>query len=200
MQAEAQSAFNAFIDDQRKLPGKLTVTLVQFDTEYEVVWNAKNVSKKMKPYKLEPRGCTALYDAVGKAINATGEYLEGLSEANRPEKVLFGVLTDGAENASHEFSAASIKEMITHQTEKYSWEFNFLAANQDAITSASDIGIAHSNAMGYAGTGKGVAAAFACYSTGAINYRGGAVRGIVLDDVAPDEDSQSVCKNNSVKN
>jgi hypothetical protein len=34
-----------------------------------------------------------------------------------------------------------VKARITHQTEKYNWEFQYLAANQDAFASGADLGI-----------------------------------------------------------
>ena len=190
MKDEAQNSFNQFIKDQKKLPGKLTVTLVQFDNKYEVVWNARN-AKKVGKYTLTPRGGTALLDAIGQAVASTGEYLRDLSEDARPDKVMFGVLTDGCENASQEFTGSAIKEMVEHQTEKYSWEFNFLAANQDAILGAGQMGIHRSNAMNFAATGRGIASAMCAYSTGADNYRRGLSANIGLADVASDEDSQN---------
>ena len=36
---------------------------------------------------------------------------------------------------------ADINQRITHQTAKYSWEFLFLGANQDAIATAAHLGI-----------------------------------------------------------
>lgn len=45
------------------------------------------------------------------------------------------------ENASHRYSSAEIKAKIRRQTEKYGWEFIFLAANIDAVATAEHIGI-----------------------------------------------------------
>jgi hypothetical protein len=59
----------------------------------------------------------------------------------RPSKVLVAIFTDGLENASTKFSSKQIQEMIRHQREVYSWEFLFLAANQDAIATGERIGV-----------------------------------------------------------
>jgi hypothetical protein len=55
--------------------------------------------------------------------------------------VIVAIYTDGYENASTRYTMEKINRMITHQRETYKWEFLFLAANQDAITTASQMGI-----------------------------------------------------------
>jgi hypothetical protein len=66
-----------------------------------------------------------------------------------PEHTIFVITTDGKENSSQYYKKYQIKEMIKRQTEKYGWEFIFLAANIDAIEAASDIGIRRERAAGY---------------------------------------------------
>ena len=105
---------NAFIKEQANQPGEALLTLVQFDTEYEFVHKAVPM-KQVTDYVLEPRGMTALLDAVGKAINETGERLAKMAEADRPGLVIFVIMTDGHENSSKEFTKAQIKEMIERQ-------------------------------------------------------------------------------------
>ena len=56
--------------------------------------------------------------------------------------MLVAILTDGLENASQDYTKDRINKMIAHQREVYSWEFLFLAANQDAIQSGTSMGIA----------------------------------------------------------
>jgi hypothetical protein len=84
---------------------------------------------------------TALLDAVGRAINETGERLSQMADADRPGLVIVAIITDGEENSSHEFTKSQIKDMIQHQTNKYSWQFTYLGANQDAFAEAQGIGI-----------------------------------------------------------
>ena len=60
------------------------------------------------------------------------------------------------ENASHRYSSAEIKEKIKRQTEKYGWEFIFLAANIDAVKTAENIGIRRERAANYRQTNRGV--------------------------------------------
>ena len=127
---------NAFIENQAKEPGEALLTLVQFDTEYEFLHKGVPMVDVPK-YELVPRGATALLDAVGRAINETGERLSKMNEADRPGLVVFVVMTDGLENSSQEFSKPRIKEMIQHQQETFGWQFTFLGADQDAFAEAT---------------------------------------------------------------
>jgi hypothetical protein len=87
-------------------------------------------------------GCTALYDAICTGIDELGRKFAAQPEAERPDGVIFAILTDGFENASRTFTRTDVKNRIEHQSSKYSWEFRFLAANQDAITTGRDFGLA----------------------------------------------------------
>lgn len=140
--------FNTFIEEQKNGQGEASLTLCQFDTVYETVHDAIAL-KDVPPLKFEPRGSTALLDAIGRTINDTGAWLKGKPEEERPERVVFVILTDGHENASHEFTRPQIKEMIQRQEGSYKWQFVFLGANQDAIATGADMGIPMSSTLTY---------------------------------------------------
>jgi uncharacterized protein YegL len=148
---DAQGGINAFIAGQNKTPGDVLVTLVQFDTEYEFIHKGVPV-RDVPPYELQPRGGTALLDAVGRAINETGARLAKLQEEDRPGLVIFVVMTDGQENSSREFTRAQVKQMIQRQQSDYNWHFTFLGANQDAFAEAGGIGILSAGAADFAPT------------------------------------------------
>ena len=145
---DAEGGVNSFIAQQAKEPGEALLTLVQFDTEYEFLHKGVPISQVPK-YELVPRGMTALLDAVGRAMNETGERLAKMDEGDRPGLVVFVVMTDGLENSSKEFSKATIKEMIERQQQQYSWHFTFLGANQDAFAEAGGMGIAAAGVANY---------------------------------------------------
>jgi len=134
VQTDAQEGINSLLKEQFALDGKLTVTLVQFDSEIETV---KRLANKKFVYALQPRGFTALLDAVGGEIVRTGEDLAKLKEKDRPAKVLFVVVTDGMENASHEFTVDKVKDLTDRQKSKYNWDFQFIGADQAAWAGAS---------------------------------------------------------------
>ena len=137
---DAEGGVNAFIEKQAEEPGEAVLTLLQFDTEYELVHSGVPV-QDVPAYQLVPRGATALLDAVGRAINETEMRLSGMKKKHRHGLVVFVINTDGLENSSKEFTKAQIKEMIEHQQKQYKWHFTFLGANQDAFAEAGAMGM-----------------------------------------------------------
>ena len=145
---EAENGLNHFIEEQKKEDGDVIFSLVQFDNEYEFVHKAVPLDDVGK-FSLEPRGMTALLDAVGRAINETGERLGTLDDNARPGLVIFVILTDGLENASSEFTRDQIKKMVERQQSEYAWQFTYLGANQDAFTEAGNLGITRDAVANY---------------------------------------------------
>lgn len=148
--------FNQFLAEQQAAPGKCSVTLVQFDDQYEESFSFREV-KKARPLAdtdYVPRGFTALYDAVGKAVTSEGERLASLPEDERPARVIVVIHTDGQENSSKEFTAAQARSMITHQQEKYSWVVTFLGADLSVAKQAQNLGVAAGLSGAYGGAAK----------------------------------------------
>lgn len=157
LESDTIGGFNAFIEKQNQLEGKIIVTAVLFDDKYEILWNGVDASKaRITDREYFVRGCTALLDAIGKTILDVGYRLSKTIEDERPGKVIFVITTDGLENASQEFTYEKVKELINHQREKYSWEFIFLGANVDAAKEADSIGISMGNAFNFEASKAGV--------------------------------------------
>ena len=176
LQNEVIGGFNSFIADQKKVEGTATLSLIQFDNMYEVNYEFTDIQDvpDLNNETYVPRGMTAMYDAIGKAVLSLGSDLESMKEENRPEKVIVMIQTDGMENASHEFRQETIKKLITEQEETYSWEFVFLGANIDAVAAGGSIGISASKSMKNANNAQGMGAAFASLSSNMASYRSGA--------------------------
>jgi len=153
---------NTFIDAQRKVPGTATFTLVQFNARATTVLNAVPMSmvENLSRTSYVPSGTTALLDAVGETITNTGKRLAALPEADRPSKVIVLIVTDGEENASREYRLDQIKTMIERQTKDFSWEFQYIGANQDAFKGAASMGINWAFTANYNATAKGTAATY----------------------------------------
>ncbi len=154
--------FNNFLSEQQKIEGEAVLSLVQFDDQYETVYLDKDINSaaKLTDATFQPRGMTALFDAVGRTINSVGARLSALTESERPDKVLLVIMTDGFENSSREFNAAKVGEMIKHQRDVYNWQFMFIGANQDAVLSAQEINIPAAAALTYAANEKGTRVAY----------------------------------------
>ena len=176
VQDEAQGGINALIADQFALEGKLTVTLSQFDDAFETV---QRMGASPFTFSLEPRGMTALLDAVGMELVRTGEDLEALAEGDRPGRVVLVVVTDGQENASHEYTLETVRSMLAVQREQFGWEVRFLGAD-DAAWQGQALGVGTTR---YANTGAGNEAVFASMSASLSAYREAPVgEGLTMPD------------------
>jgi Mg-chelatase subunit ChlD len=165
---ETIGALNHFFDEQRNIPGRATLTLVQFAYVPSYIWrNTDLAGVRLTRRKYEPRGGTALLDAMGSTIDDTGRHLRSVSEAERPGKVIILTMTDGQENASHGYSKVEVAKKIEHQRAKYDWQFLFLGADMATINEAREMGIASTSTMSWE---PGVA--------------GGAMRGMVANVAA----------------
>jgi len=198
---ETLGGINGFIEEQKKIPGKVSFTLHWFDDKHERPYNFVALSnvKKITREDVMPRGLTALLDAVGSEIDQTGADLGRLPDDQRPGKVLFVIMTDGGENASKiledsavaakphafgvinpnpfmapqalKYSNANLAKMIEHQKDKYGWQFIFMGANQDAYAVASAMNINTAQTMNYASNSAGATRAFASVNKVASGYR-----------------------------
>lgn len=162
--------YNQFIQEQKNVPGKATFTLVKFDHEYDITGNFSSINdvQLLDESTYVPRGGTALYDAIGFTIKSIEESIQKLDE--KPDSVVVCILTDGEENRSSEFSDTDIKSLI-QQKENDGWHFNFIGANQDAIYSATKIGIKAPNSITYASNDLGTRSAFSSLSHKYSTYR-----------------------------
>jgi len=165
-QQAAIDGFNQFLTDQQKTDGLAKLTVVLFDDEYLVPISSIPVEEvvSLTDDTYQPRGCTALLDAIGQTIDNLGQRLAELAEKDRPGQVIVAILTDGLENASQRFTWKEIAGKIKHQTDTYKWIFLFLGANQDAIATAANLSIAANNAANYVADAAGSKAGQAAFS------------------------------------
>jgi hypothetical protein len=167
--------FNDFLAQQKDVPGEVLLTLVQFDDEYEIVYsNTKLQDAPLLDSKaFQPRGTTALLDAMGKTIVKLGEQLDAMAEDERPSKVIMAILTDGYENASKEYNSNQVFDLIKKYEADKGWSFVFIGANQDAIASAAQYGISGNSSMSYTSDDKGTQHMYKCFSQAVACCRSG---------------------------
>lgn len=168
---EAINGFNGFLKEQRKLKDDATLTVALFDDRYDMLYDDVDI-KTVKDITYDtwtPRGTTALYDAIGKTI-ANVKANHARLGVERPAKVLVCIVTDGKNNASHEYTNEGIKNLI-RQCENDDWNFIYLAANQNAFEVGSSFGIPYKNTMSFVGTAQGVAGMSATLNNATVSYR-----------------------------
>lgn len=165
--------FNTFLKEQKEFPGEAVFTLCTFNTDYRLPHDFVKIASvpNLDSKSYVPRGGTALLDAMGTTIDSLGRKLAALPEEERPSKVIFLIITDGHENSSRRYSAEQIKSMVEHQKDVYSWEFVFMGANIDAITTGTNLGISAHNTLNYSATSEGTADLYKSISSNMNTYR-----------------------------
>ena len=151
LEADTIGGFNSMIEKQKKEEGEAYVSVVLFDDRSQVLYDRIDIQKvePMNDKQYYVRGCTALLDAVGSAIQHIGNVHKYAREEDVPEKTIMIITTDGMENASRLYTYDKVKRMIERQKERYHWEFMFLGANIDAVKDAGRFGISASRAVRY---------------------------------------------------
>ena len=151
IEGDVKGSFNEFLKKQREEPGKTVFDLFQFNNV--VKRPVKSVDLALfhddLMSKYDCSGCTALNDAVCTAIDTVGHEFAEMPESERPEHVLCVIITDGLENASRKYSAEDVRDRIEHQKTAYKWDFQFLAADQDAFVAGEALGIDHDCCMNF---------------------------------------------------
>jgi hypothetical protein len=179
---------NSFVDEQKEIDRSAEITIVFFSSGQTGRGNAWGNHQKNEWYEIfykgdikstpvlsnetyVPDGGTALYDALGDTIDNIGSKIADMAENDRPENVIFSILTDGYENASHKFNQEQVFAKIRHQEDKYNWNFVYLGANQDALAVGHSLGIHKGESVAFASTVEGTADAYRGMSKKTTSYR-----------------------------
>ena len=167
---DMEGGIQSFIANQLKEKGECTLTAAQFDNEYEIIYNRVTL-KDIKKISIAPRGSTALIDSMYRLIDEVDADLSSIPESERPERVLFVTITDGYENASRKYTNEQLAELIKFQQDKYSWNFTYIGANQDAFEEASKFGGKQSTSLNYNTNSKSINNMFNTLSDATSRYR-----------------------------
>ena len=152
--------YNSYLENERR-NSNTRITTVLFDDQYEVLHDRVKISEvnDITDKEYYTRGCTALYDAIGKTIMSL--------DAKKADKVLFVITTDGLENASREYNKDSVKKLI----EKHSnWEFMYIGDNIDSYNEGAKIGIKKDNIANRSNSKKGMAKMFGAVARASMMY------------------------------
>lgn len=161
MEGDTIGGFNSIIARQKKEEGTAYVTTVLFSNDSEVIHDRLPLEKirPMTEKDYSVGGCTALLDSIGSSIEKIDMIHRYIRPEDVPEKTMFVITTDGLENASHKYDADQVRKMVEARKES-GWEFVFMAANIDAVSAASKVGIAPEMAVNYHNDGAGAHAMY----------------------------------------
>ena len=161
LESDTIGGFNSMIAKQKKEDGECYVTTVLFDSRVETLHDRVKLSEiaEMTDKEYFVRGSTALLDAIGRTIKHISGIHKYVREEDVPANTIFVITTDGMENSSREYSAEKVKKMIEKKKAK-GWEFIFLGANIDAVSTAKSFGISEERAVNYHCDRQGLAMNF----------------------------------------
>lgn len=196
---DMEGGLKNFINDQKNVEGTATLTLAKFDDTYELVYDFVTLDQATS-FRLEPRGSTALLDAMGRTMEEVRTRINGMDDTDKPSKVIFIFVTDGGENASRSFNRQRIFDMISDLRNAENdvnrpdengtlWEFIFLGANQDAISEGGNLGIRSAASMTYDASAAGSAAMFTSLNRTMSDYR---TKSASYEFTQQDRDAQGV--------
>lgn len=179
---DMNGGIRSLLHDQAQEPGQLLIDAWVFDDRIVKVTDNSEWSDPLLFNLVSPRGSTSLHDAVGSAVTDLGAHLAALPEDRRPGKVVVVIVTDGYENSSQEWTADTVKVLVTQQREQYGWTFLFLGANQDAVLAGSGMGIPAANSVTYAANAAATANTWASTSGVLRSARSGLAAAYSEDD------------------
>lgn len=164
-----------------------TLSIIEFDTR--IKWHRKFTSIFDTFYSNCFGGMTALYDAIGQAIN------EAYSVKKSEDKVLITIFTDGQNNHSREYTQSMIKTLIENG-KSHGFTVAFVGTEFDTEKAIKDFGILKSNTMTYDGTARGLGETFRLASESRFLYSKKVAKG---EDVSKDFFTKSVEQDNDNK-
>ena len=118
-----------------------TVTLVAFcGCELKTIYDNTPVAEVKTLTDRDYRPCcmTPLYDAIGTTISRVHALKSQVPES----LALVTIITDGYENASHEFTHAAIRALIESYKEQ-GWQFTYIGADHDVESVSFSLSIDH---------------------------------------------------------
>ena len=162
LEDDTVGGFNSLIEKQTTVDAKCFVTTVLFNNSIVTIHDRKELREicPLTRNEFVPSGCTALLDAIGQTIRHINSIHKYARQEDVPEHTTFVIMTDGMENSSRFFTSDEVKSMIETAKEKHGWEFLFLAANIDAVETASRMGIRPDRSVDYLADDMGTQVAY----------------------------------------
>lgn len=160
---DMNGGLDAFLKKQaEEFDGTILVDVTTFDTVHEHPYEDTPIEKVDASNLIQPRGGTALLDALGFAVTRVEDKFKkgGKKGKKKPDRCLFIVITDGYENSSKEWKKADVAKKIAKHDGKDGWAFIFLGANIDSFAEGTSLGLRGANTLNWEPSAAGVASAF----------------------------------------
>lgn len=149
------TSFNELLQEQQRHDVQMLITLFDTTVDMHPIEDVAHVSPLDK-VSYAPDGMTALLDAIGLTVAEMDKHPNS--------KRVLAIITDGAENASREYTHQQIRKLIEDRQDN-GWDVLFLGAGLDAMKEAEAIGVAAGSTAGYTASYAGTQSAHSTMSS-----------------------------------
>ena len=154
--------FNSLLEKQKREGGRCLIDTILFNQETFLLHDRLDITAidplTQKDYIAY--GSTALLDAVGETLERVQNIRKYLRKEDIPTRTLVIITTDGMENASHRYTKEQVKAIIDSLREELGWEFLFIGANIDSVSTAGGLGIPPERSANYRSDSSGTRALY----------------------------------------
>jgi hypothetical protein len=172
---DAAESFSQLLAGQKAIPGEARLTLVLYDTDYETLFDAMELSQTgpVGAEVFSSEGGCGLLDAVGKTVESVRDRIGAMDEQARPSKVIVAILAGGKDDASRDFTEKHLSRLIRVLQKEHGWRFVYAGSNQDPYAEARAISIRPEGVLHYEMTGAGLKKAYAAINDSITHMRTG---------------------------
>jgi uncharacterized protein YegL len=177
LKSKTIEGFNEFLFEQKKIKDKTNFSLILFSSpdKEDIIFDSVDINEvsELTNDIYHTVGTTALYDCLGKTIKSVNKKIK--KSENKPNKVLFVIITDGEENSSRYYTKNEILKLIKKKEDKKDWSFLYLGANQDSFIEGGKIGISKNRIMDFDFNDTGVLNAYSKISNYTSSFRSSSI-------------------------
>jgi len=161
--------FNEYVQEMKKVAKKhvdqeFYASLITFNSSSDIIFFNMPVDEidELKEKDYCPSGSTAMWDAIGVAIDSMEKDIHDELVENDivDAKVVVNIFTDGYENASSEENRKIVPSRKKELEKSGNWVFSFIGTDIDVEKEALKMGIAHGSSVSYNKTAIGTRSAF----------------------------------------
>jgi hypothetical protein len=160
--------FNAFLEKHQKEDPDLLFTLITFNNVSTVIIDRQPIKdmEALSKDVYKPRGLTSMREALCTHLTSYRDMVPRLQS-------LVVIFTDGEDTSSpQEYTTARVKSLMDGLKE-IDWNCVFIASNQDAVLSGSELSVNRDHCSTFSNDHTGVSTAFANISTSVRSSRRG---------------------------
>jgi hypothetical protein len=172
---DVRGGFNTYIADLAAKPGNFRLSVTVFDTEFIALCVDTPLAAvpKLDRRNYQPRGGTALFEAVGRTV--TG-FEERVPDLHPDDRVLVVIQTDGAENSSavEWRDPGTVAALIKARELGGQWSFIYLGAGVDTWAQARSMGVSRDSYVNVAATSEGTAGTYSGLTHASVAFAAGA--------------------------